>query len=112
MVNGVAVVVECTYAKIRCLGFDFTDVDRFVDFLFCLGRLFDRADDLKDFQRRQIGVDTSHESFEKDHLGQANAQALEIAGKLVQLVEIVQLHGGREVEREMLQIGTVSGEHA
>ena len=99
MVSGVAVVVECTYAKIRCLGFDFTDVDRFVDFFFCLGRLFDRADDLKDFQRRQIGVDASHESFEKDHLGQADAEHFQIAGKDVQVVEIVQLHGRREVQR-------------
>ena len=42
--------IEINDAKIRCLGFDFANVDRFVDFLFGFGGLFDRADDLQDFQ--------------------------------------------------------------
>ena len=107
--------VQIDDVQVRRLCFDLGDVDRFVAIgLFRRGRrrLFHRTDDVQRMQRREKPVDTTHESLEKDHLGQADAQTLEIAREFVQIVEIVQLHGGREVEREILQIGTVVGEHA
>ena len=63
-------------------------------------------------QRGQIRVDASHEAFEKDNLGQAQAQPFEIARKLVELAEIVQLHRTGEVQRQVLQIGTTNGQFA
>jgi hypothetical protein len=36
-------IISETYTEIGRLGFDFTDIDRFVDFFFCLVGLLNRA---------------------------------------------------------------------
>ena len=73
-------------------------------------RLCFLTDDLQNLQRRQERVNASHESFEKDHFRQADAEHFQVARKTVQIVEIVQLHGGGKVQREILQIGTFIGQ--
>lgn len=50
------------------------------------------------FQPVDEVVDLSHEPFHEDHFRQAHAEVFQLGGECLKLAEIVQLHGGREVE--------------
>lgn len=65
---------------------------------------------MQHFERGQERVDATHEALEKDHLGQTNGEHFEIARKVVQVVEVLQLHSGAEVEHEVLEILTLVGQ--
>lgn len=59
---------------------------------------------MEDLEAVDKVIDLSHEPFHEDHLGQTNAQVLQFRGERLHLREVVQLHGGREVEQHVRQI--------
>ena len=65
---------------------------------------------MKDLERGQERVDASHEALEEDDLGETNGHCLEVAREGVEIVEVLELHGGAEVEREIFEIGAPVGE--
>jgi len=55
-------------------------------------------------------VDLAHKSFHEDDFREADREVSKVAGKGVHVVEVVQLHGIREIQRQVLQIGTLVGQ--
>lgn len=44
---------------------------------------------MKDFERWEEVVDSSHETLEEDNFGEAEAEAVQIAGKAGQVREVI-----------------------
>lgn len=101
--------VEVDDAQVGRVGLYFAYVDCLVRLVRVVTRL-QRADQMQHLERRQERVDATHEALEKDDFGQANGEHFEIARKVVQVVEVLQLHGGAEVEHEVLEILTLVGQ--
>lgn len=55
-------------------------------------------------------IDLAHEALHEDHLREADAHRSQLGRKRVHVVEVVQLHGGREVEQHMIEVGTLVGQ--
>ena len=55
-------------------------------------------------------VDLAHEALQEDHLGQTDGQCPQVARERIQVVEVMQLHRVREVQREVLEVGALCGE--
>lgn len=51
-------------------------------------------------------VDLAHESFHEDDFREADREVSKVARKGVHVVEVVQLHGVREIQRQVLHVGT------
>ena len=98
-----------TYSQIRRIRFNFANVDGLVRLVRIVARL-QSANQVESLERGQERIDASHETFEKDDLGQAQGEHLEIARKIVEIIEILQLHGSAEIERQVFEIGTLVGQ--
>ena len=59
---------------------------------------------MENLDGRQALVDSAHEAFEEDDFGEADAQVVEVAGKRVEVVELVQLHCIGEIQSHVLQV--------
>lgn len=55
-------------------------------------------------------VDFPHEPFHEYDLGQAHAQVPQLGGERLELAEVVQLHGGGEVEEHVCEIRAPVGQ--
>lgn len=55
-------------------------------------------------------VDLPHEPLHEYDFGQAHAQVLQFGGERLEFAEVVQLHGGGEVEQHVSEIGTPVGQ--
>lgn len=62
------------------------------------------------FQPVDEVVDLPHEPFHEYDLGQAHAQVLELGGERLELAEVVQLHGGGEVEQHVSEVRAPVGQ--
>lgn len=65
---------------------------------------------MKDLEAVDEVVDLPHEALHEDHLGQADAHVLELRGERLHLREVVELHGGGEVQQHVRQVGTLVGQ--
>lgn len=65
---------------------------------------------MEHLDRRETLVDLSHEPLHEDHLGKAYGQVPQVARKRIQVVEVVQLHGVRKVQNQILQVRTAIGD--
>lgn len=90
-------------------GLQFVNVNNFVNFLLFLLNLLVRPDQMEDLQAVDEVVDFPHETFHEDDLRQTDAQVLQFSREGVQLAEIVQLHGGGEIQQHMSQVRTFVG---
>ena len=61
---------------------------------------------MENLERRQMLINFAHEALHEDDLRQTDGEVAQTARKGVHVVEVVQLHGVREVENEVLQVGT------
>jgi len=62
------------------------------------------------FQSVDKIVDFPHEPFHENHFGQTHAEIFQFGGERLELAEVVQLHGGREVEQHVSEIRTPVGQ--
>lgn len=62
---------------------------------------------MEDLQTIDEIIDFPHEAFHEDHLRQADAHVLEFGREGLHLREIMQLHGGREIEQHVRQVRTL-----
>jgi len=55
-------------------------------------------------------VDFPHEPLHENHFGQAHAQVFQFRGERLEFAEVVQLHGGGEVEQHVGEIRAPVGQ--
>lgn len=55
-------------------------------------------------------VNLSHEALHEDDFREANAQVPELGGEGLEFAEIVQLHGGREIEQHVREVRAFRGQ--
>lgn len=65
---------------------------------------------MQDFQPVNEVVDFSHEPFHEDDFGQAHAQVFQLRGERLEFAEVVELHGGGEVEQHVGEVRTPVGQ--
>jgi len=65
---------------------------------------------MEDFQPVDKIVNLSHESLHKNHFGQTHAEVFQLGGECLKLAEVVQLHGGGEVEKHVREVWTPVGQ--
>ena len=61
---------------------------------------------MEDLQGAQALVDAAHEALEEDDLGEADGEAAQVTREGVEVVEVMQLHGVREVQSHVAEDGT------
>lgn len=65
---------------------------------------------VQDFQPVNEVVDFPHEPLHEYHFRQTHAQVFQFRGERLELAEVVQLHGGGEVEQHVSKVGTPVGQ--
>lgn len=98
-------VGTCINDRARYIYIYFFEVEIF--FIFTRTPKRTQTYKMEDLQAIDEVVDLPHETFHEDHLRQADAHVLELGGEGLHLREIVQLHGGREIEQHVRQVRTL-----
>lgn len=65
---------------------------------------------MQDFQGRKRLIHSSHEALQKDDLRQTHSQGPQVTGEGIEVIEVVQLHGVREIQGHVPQVRAFVGQ--
>lgn len=101
--------IQIDHPQIRRRRLQLMHINNLVDLLLFLFNFLVRPDQMQNLQAINEVVDLPHEPFHEDDLGQANAKVLKLRRKSLEFAEIMQLHGGGEVQQHVREIRAFVG---
>ena len=82
----------------------------YINFLFFLIDFLVGTNQVKNFESIDEVVDFPHEAFHENDLWQANAEISQFRWEGLKLAEVVELHGGGEIEEHVSEVRTLCWE--